>query len=70
MAHNMTVTVEDTLWTEMKKYGEVRWSYVMKEAAKEKLRAMAILKKISAKSNLSEKEIEEFSVKLGKKINK
>ena len=66
----MTVTVEDGLWEEMKKHGDIRWSFVMKEAAREKLNALNLLRKISDKSKLSEKEIEEFSVKLGRKINK
>lgn len=70
MPHNMTVTVEDGLWEEMKKHGDIRWSYVMKSAAIEKLMALRMLKNISSKNKISEKEIEEFSVKLGRKINK
>ena len=68
MPHNMTVTIEDSLWEEMKKHNEVRWSVIMKSAAKEKLQALAILEKLMKKSHLSEKEIEDFSIKLGKKI--
>ena len=40
----------------------------MKEAAKDKLRALKQLEKLSKKKHLSEKDIEEFAVKLGKKI--
>ena len=68
MAHNMTVTVEDLLWEKMKKHNEIRWSSVMKEAAKEKLKALEILEKLSKKNHFTEKEIEEFAVKLGKKV--
>ena len=68
MAHNMTVTVEDNLWNEMQQYPEIRWGTVMKEATREKLKALLILQKIAAKSTFTEKEIEEISVKLGKKI--
>lgn len=67
MPHNMTVTIEEPLWEKMKKHNEIRWSAVMKGAAKEKLRALEVLEKI-AKTHLSEKEIEEFAVKLGKKV--
>lgn len=68
MAHNMTVTIEDPLWKEMKKHSDIRWSVVMKEAAKEKLRALIVLKRLEKKTYLTEKEMEEFSIKLGKKI--
>ena len=68
MPHNLTVTVEDDLWNEMKKHSEIRWSAVMKEAAKEKLQALAILKKLVAKTSMSEKEIEKIALKLGKRV--
>jgi hypothetical protein len=69
MTHNLTVTVEDSLWTEMKQHPEIRWSAVMKEAAKEKLNALVVLERLVKKTKLSEKEIEEFAVKLGKKVS-
>ena len=68
MSHNLTVTVEDDLWNEMKKHSEIRWSAVMKEAAKEKLQALAVLKKLVAKTSMSEKEIEKIALKLGKRV--
>jgi tRNA A37 threonylcarbamoyladenosine modification protein TsaB len=70
MAHNMTVTVEDPLWKDMKKHSEIRWSVVMKDAVKEKIRALEVLNKLMKKSKLSEKEINKFAVNLGKKINR
>lgn len=68
MPHNMTVTIEDPLWTEMKKHSEIRWSAVMKEAAKEKLKALTVLERLAKKTRLTENEIEAFAVKLGKKV--
>lgn len=70
MPHNLTVTVEDDLWDEMKKHAEIRWSAVMKEAAKEKLQALAVLKRLASKASLSEKDIKAFSVQLGKRITR
>lgn len=64
------MTVEDDLWDEMKKHSEIRWSAVMKEAAKEKLHALAILKKLASQTSLSEKDIKAFSVQLGKRITR
>ncbi len=68
MTHNLTVTVENPLWDEMKKYSEIRWGVIMKEAAKEKIKALELLEKISKNIKLTEKEIEDFSIKLGKRI--
>ena len=69
MAHNLTVTIDDSLWQEMKEHPEIRWSAVMKEAAKEKLKALIVLEKLAKRSKLTEKEIEEFAVKLGRKVS-
>lgn len=68
MPHNLTVTVEDDLWNEMKKHSEIRWSAVMKEAAKEKLEALAVLKRLMSKTSMNEKDIEKFALKLGKHV--
>jgi hypothetical protein len=66
----MTVTVEDELWNEMKRHHEIRWSAVMKDAAREKLKALAILQRLAKKTHLSEKEIEKFAIELGRKVNR
>ncbi len=68
MPHNMTVTIEDPLWNDMKKHSEIRWSAVMKDAASEKLRALKILEKFASKTKLSEKEIRDISIKLGREL--
>ncbi len=69
MAHNLTVTVEDNLWDDMQKHPEIRWSVIMKEAVREKMKALSILNRLVQKNKLSEEEIEKFALKLGKKIN-
>ena len=68
MVHNLTVTVEDDLWKDMKEHPEVRWGIVMKEAAKEKLRALIMLNKLVEKGKLTEEEIEKFALKLSRRI--
>ncbi len=60
MPHNMTVTIDDAFWKEMKKHSEIRWSAVMKEAARRKLEALKALEQLARNSKLSEEEIEEF----------
>ena len=69
MPHNMTVTIEEPLWKEMKKHNEIRWSAVMKEAVKVKLNALSVLTQLANSTRLTEKEIEEFALRLGKKVN-
>ena len=68
MPHNMTVTIEDNLWGEMLAHTEIRWSAVMKIAARNKLNALRILERLSKNSKFTEEEIEKISVDLGKKI--
>ena len=65
----MTVTIEEPLWKEMKKHTEIRWSAVMKEAVTVKLKALTILNQLVNNTKLSEREIEDFAIKLGKKVN-
>lgn len=68
MPHNLTVTIEDNLWKAMKKHREIRWSAVMKAAAEEKLKALEVLERIAGQHKMTEKELIEFSVAIGKKI--
>ena len=70
MVHNLTVAVDDELWEQMKTHSEIRWGVVMKNAAKEKLETLKILKEATIKTKLTEKEIEKISIEIGKKINK
>ncbi|MBI2139775.1 hypothetical protein HYU14_02535 [Candidatus Woesearchaeota archaeon] len=68
MPHNMTVTIEDDLWEEMKKNNQVRWSAVMRDGAREKLKALKAFDELVHKNKLSDEEIREFAVSLGKKV--
>ena len=70
MPHNMTVTIEDPLWDKMIKHHEIRWSAIMKDAVKNKLEALDVLNSLINSNKLNEKEIEDFAVRLGKKITK
>ena len=70
MPHNMTVTIEDSLWKEMKGHNDIRWSAVMKEAVKNKLQALIVLNNLMNKTKIREEEIQDFAVALGKKISK
>ena len=62
----ITLSVPDELKREMDKSKEINWSEVARTAIREKIAQLKILKSITAKSKLTEKD----ALELGKKINK
>jgi len=68
MPHNMTVTIDDRLWREMKRHNDVRWSAVMRDAVKKRVDALETLERFSANSTLSEEEMTTIAIGLGKQI--
>lgn len=63
---NITLSVPAELKREMEKHREINWSEVARQAIAEKTKQMALLKLISSRSRLTEKD----AVDLGRKINK
>ena len=57
---NMTLSLPDKVHKEMKKYSEVRWSEVARQAIVKKLNDLRILEKISEKSTLNEQDVDEI----------
>ena len=62
----ITLSVPEDLKHEMDKTKEINWSEVARAAIKTKVSQLNILKAISAKSKLTEKD----ALELGRKINK
>jgi hypothetical protein len=62
----ITLAVPDDLKREMEDFREINWSEVAREAIKDKLSQMTLLKSILAKSKLTDKD----ALELGKRINK
>jgi hypothetical protein len=62
---SITLSVPEDLKKEMDKSKEINWSAVARGAIKTKLAQLRILKSITAKSKLTEKD----ALELGKKIN-
>ena len=62
----ITLSVPEDLKREMDDSKEINWSEVARAAIKTKVAQLRILKSISAKSKLSEKD----AIELGRKINK
>ena len=63
---SITLAVPAELKHEMDNHPELNWSEVARAAIREKLSQLNILKKITAKSKLTEKD----ALALGRKINK
>lgn len=62
----ITLSVPEDLKRDMDESMEINWSEVARAAIKSKVAQLKILKTISAKSNLTEKD----ALELGRKINK
>lgn len=65
----LTLAVPQELKQEMELCPEINWSEVAREAIRHKLAQLRLFKSIVAKSKLSEKEVEELSLRLGRKVN-
>ncbi len=62
----ITLSVPEDLKREMDEFKEMNWSEVARAAIREKVAQLAILKSITAKSKLTEKD----ALEIGRKINK
>jgi len=62
----ITLSVPEELKIEMETFEDVNWSAVARQAIKGKVSQLKLLKVISSKSKLSEKD----ALELGRKINK
>ncbi|MBU0471561.1 MAG: hypothetical protein KKF65_02980 [Nanoarchaeota archaeon] len=67
---NITLAIPEETYNEMKQFSEVRWSEVARKAIIHKLELLRITEKLAEKSELTKKDIEEFSKKIKKEANK
>ena len=63
---SITLSVPEGLKHEMDEFQEMNWSAIARDAIKTKVSQLRILKSITAKSKLTEKD----ALELGRKINK
>lgn len=67
---NLTLSMPDEISKEMKHFSEVKWSEVARKAIIEKLETLHLAERLSKKSNLTEKDVKEFSSKIKSLANK
>lgn len=63
---NITLSVPEELKKKMDEFPEINWSEVARQAIWEKASQLAVLKSITSKSKMTEKD----ALELGRKINK
>jgi hypothetical protein len=61
---NITLSVPDRIYKQMKYFSEVKWSEVARKAIIEKIEMMTLAEKLSMKSKLTEEDVKEFSNKI------
>ena len=61
---NITLSMPETVHTEMKHFSEVRWSEVARKAIIEKLETLKMAESLARKSKLTSKDVEKFSRKI------
>lgn len=66
----ITLSIPEDLKREMEEFKEMNWSEVARAAIRERVAQLAILKALTAKSKLTEKEADLLALKLGIKIRK
>ncbi|MBN1376820.1 hypothetical protein JW949_00620 [Candidatus Woesearchaeota archaeon] len=66
----ITLSVPEDLKKEMDKSREINWSEVARTAIKKKIEELNILKSITSKSKLTEKDALELAKKINKSLHK
>ncbi len=67
---NITLSVPDDLHRRMKEFSEIKWSEVARKAIQKKVHDLEMLDKLTSKSELTEKDVEEISDKINKSLAK
>ena len=61
---NITLSLPDKVYKEMKQFSEVKWSEVARKAILSKLETIKLAERLTNKSELTIKDVEDFSRKI------
>lgn len=67
---NMTLSIPEDLHKKMKKHSEIRWSEVVRKTISQKIEKLELMDKLSKKSKLTEKDVDEISKKVDSNVAK
>lgn len=65
---NLTLAIPEELHERMKRHTEIRWSEVVRKTIFNKIENLELLEKITQKSKLTTKDIEEIAHKINKEV--
>ena len=63
---NITLSLPEEIYKMMKKHTQIRWSEVARKAILEEVKKLALMEKITSKSKLTFKDVEEIDKKIKK----
>lgn len=61
---NITLSMPEDIFVEMKHFSEVKWSEVARRAIIQKIETLQLAEKLASKSKLTPKDVDEFSRKI------
>jgi len=61
---NITLSLPEELHKKMKKMSDVRWSEIARRAIEERINDLEVMNRITSKSKLTKKDVEEISKKI------
>ena len=67
---NITLVIPEELHTKMKKHSEIRWSEVVRRTISEKIENLEIMDKLTRKSRLTQKDVDEIADKIDSDVAK
>jgi hypothetical protein len=67
---NITLALPEELHHKMKIHSEIRWSEVVRKSIKQKIEELEMVEKISGKSKLTQKDVDEIAKKIDSKVAK
>jgi hypothetical protein len=65
---NVTLAIPEDLHTKMKEHSEIRWSEVVRKSISEKIETLEMMDKLTNKSKLSKKDVDEIAHKINKEV--
>lgn len=66
---NITLSIPDEVHKKMKRFREIRWSEVARQAIEQRINDFEVMEKIAHKSKLTKKDVDELSKKIKSSVS-
>ncbi|MFH1209275.1 MAG: hypothetical protein V1663_00590 [archaeon] len=67
---NITLAIPEDLHVKMKEHSEIRWSEIVRKTIVEKINDLEIMDRLTKKSKLTQKDVDEIAEKINKSVAK